>query len=59
MEQLDRQSDILTMMIVTRHLPTNESTLKKDLVESIKQLALIVGSISDSDPVNEPNGTVK
>lgn len=58
-EQLDRQSDVLTMMIVTRHLPADESTLKKDLVDSIKQLALIVGSISGSDPVKEPNGTVK
>ena len=37
-EKLSNQKDVLTMMIVVRRLPADESRLKRDLLDSLEQL---------------------
>ncbi|GMQ81641.1 MAG: ribonuclease P protein component [Rhodothermia bacterium] len=43
-EKLSNRKDVLTMMIVVRRLPADDSRLKRDLLDSIEQLVAAIES---------------
>ena len=52
-EKLSNQKDVLTMMIVVRRLPADESRLQRDLLDSLEQLVAVVEFGSNPTSLSE------